>query len=228
MRGAGPSRPGDGGGAVLVDGADGLAGVADLPGLVEAREHRVDVRLLHRELRRPEVVEGMAEGVDAVAVDVGDGARGRQVHVALDERHADGAARLRGRGSGSALADELAAPPITGRSPARRRCSRAHSKVAGSKPGEDQRQGERRQGLAGELRRQVVRAARAAASALRGRLQRGHHGRRSRGACGAGGCRRGAENRADGRARRAGARWPSIISPMGVMPAIVSLEKGNP
>src|SRR5207247_10964648 len=40
--------------AVLLDGAHRVRGRADLPGLIEAREDRVHVRLAHRELRGPE------------------------------------------------------------------------------------------------------------------------------------------------------------------------------
>jgi hypothetical protein len=56
---------------ILLDGADGLEGGGDLPGLLEARADRVHVRPSSRELGQPEVVEGMAERIDAIAVDVG-------------------------------------------------------------------------------------------------------------------------------------------------------------
>ena len=91
----GPDAAGDGGGAVLVHRAHGVGRGGDLPRLVEAGEDRVDVGLLHRELDGPEVVERVAEGVHApVLVDVGDGARHREVEVALDERHPDRAPGL--------------------------------------------------------------------------------------------------------------------------------------
>ena len=127
--------PGDGGGAVLLDGAHGVGGRhADLPGLVQAREDRIDVRLLHGELRGPEVVERMAERVDAVVVDVRDGAGDREVHVAFDQGDAQRAARPAGRAA--APGSEPARPPvpITGVKPMAEKIPRAHSKVAGSKP----------------------------------------------------------------------------------------------
>jgi hypothetical protein len=98
---------------------------------LQAREDRVDVRLLHGELRGPQVVEGMAEGVHAVAVDVGDGAGDRQVHVALDEGDADG-------GAGGEVRHPLgrrraAARPHRGLKPSEENTP-APTQVAGSKP----------------------------------------------------------------------------------------------
>jgi hypothetical protein len=59
-------------GAILLHRPDHLAERGDLERGHQAREHFVDVGAGERELRRPEVEEWMAEGVDAVAVDVRD------------------------------------------------------------------------------------------------------------------------------------------------------------
>ena len=92
--GAGPEPAGDGRGAILEQRADGLAGRRELGRRKQARQHRVDVGARHRELGRAQVVHRMAEGVDAVAVDVRDRAGAAEQQIAGDEVHADGIARL--------------------------------------------------------------------------------------------------------------------------------------
>ncbi len=58
----------------------------------------MDPRARHRKAGRAEVVEGMAEGVDAIAVDGGDRARAAERQVAADETDANGVARRERRG----------------------------------------------------------------------------------------------------------------------------------
>ena len=60
-----------------------------------------------RELRRAEAVERMAEGIDAIAVDFGDGAGRAQLEVAAHQRDADRIAgpQPRGRDSARCLRD---------------------------------------------------------------------------------------------------------------------------
>ena len=90
----------------------------------QRRQHRDDVGPRHRERGRPEVVERMAEGVDAVAVHLGDRAGGAEREVARQQRHADGVAgRQRGRPRPAVAARR-------GRAPGPRRSRRS----AGSAP----------------------------------------------------------------------------------------------
>ena len=85
-------RAGDGGRSVLLHRADDVANRGEFHRRVEARQHGVHVRARHREAGRPDVVERVAEGQDARAVHVGDGAGGAELEVARDEADADGIA----------------------------------------------------------------------------------------------------------------------------------------
>ena len=135
----GPEPAGDRRRAILQERADDLAGGRQLHRREQARQHGVDVRARHRELGRPEVVHRVAEGVDAIAVDVGHRAGGAELQVAADEHHADRVARLQrpverhlagaqaggaAAGRDEALIAERAAETF-GRARARSRTSRA-------------------------------------------------------------------------------------------------------
>ena len=85
-------RAGDRRRTILRHGADRLAHRRDLEGRHQAREDRVDVGARHRELGGSEIVEGVPERVDLVAVDVGDRAGRAHVDVSAGERDADGIA----------------------------------------------------------------------------------------------------------------------------------------
>ena len=88
--------------------------------LTQARQHGEHVRARHRELRRAQTVERMAERVDAVAVDVGDRAGGAELQVAAHERDADriaGPQRRAARRCADARGCDGRAPAITGTKP---------------------------------------------------------------------------------------------------------------
>src|SRR5690606_18014172 len=85
-------RAADDGRAILRNGPDNPAEARELHRAVEARQHRDNVRLGHRQLSGAEVEERMAEGVHAVAVDMRDGSRRAHLEVAPYERHANGIA----------------------------------------------------------------------------------------------------------------------------------------
>ena len=84
----------DAGRPILVDGAEHLAHAGEPRRLGAAREERRDPRARHREPRRTEVVERVAEGVDAALVHEGDGAGAGHREVAAHQGGADGVARL--------------------------------------------------------------------------------------------------------------------------------------
>ena len=106
---------------------------------------------------------------------------------------------------------------------------RAHSKVGGVEAGEDEGQRRAASATGPTSCRRHVAARRAPGQRTRGQrpLQRGHERlaveRRLRP-----GRAHGRREARGGRARRRRVLVASIISPMGVMPAIVSLEKGKP
>ena len=79
---------GDGGRAILLQRADDVAEARDLARRHQARQHDVDIGLRQRKLGRAEVVHRVAEAVDPVAVDVGDGAGGAEHEVAGQQRDA--------------------------------------------------------------------------------------------------------------------------------------------
>ena len=69
---------------------------------LQARQHDVHVGARQRELRRAEAVERMAEGIHAIAVDVGDRAGRAELEVAAHQRDADRIARAQPRRRGTA------------------------------------------------------------------------------------------------------------------------------
>ena len=84
---------GDGGVAVLVDGAHPFLGGGDFEGGVGVGEQREDFGAREREGGGADIEEAVAEGVDAIAVDVGDGAVGADGEIAghhLDADHGAG------------------------------------------------------------------------------------------------------------------------------------------
>ena len=85
-------------GTVLLHGPDRLAERRDLEGRHQARQDGVDVGARQRELGGAEVVERMPEGVDAISVQVGDGAGRPHLEVAADQGHADRVTFAKGRG----------------------------------------------------------------------------------------------------------------------------------
>ena len=92
---AGPELSCDGRGAILKESPDDLARGRQLHRREEAGQHRIDVRSSHRELGGPQVVHRVAERVDALAVDVRDGAGAAELQIAVEEHHADRVARFR-------------------------------------------------------------------------------------------------------------------------------------
>ena len=76
MGGALAEFAGDGGVAVLVDGAHPLLGGGDFEGRVDVGEKREDFGAREGQRGGADIEEAVAEGVDAIAVDVGDGAVG--------------------------------------------------------------------------------------------------------------------------------------------------------
>ena len=226
MRGASPRRPAIGGGAVLVHGAHGVEGGRDLPGDLEAREDGVDVGLLHREARGPEVVEGVAEGVDAVVVDVGDGAGDGEVEVALDEGDADRRAGLEVRQGPEAPRRRTRRRRGPGRSPGTRTDPGAHSKVAGSKPEKTRGKRERRSAPRPPGREGSDSPRKAPGTMARsGRSKAAAMASRSRGAARPSGPSTG-RKRAEA-ARGVWTRVASIISAIGVMPGDRLLAEGE-
>ena len=181
----------------------------------------------HRELRRPEVVERMAERVDAIAVDVGHRAGGAELEVAAQQRDADGVARLERRPS-------RRAPPRAGwrrrrhrheagRRERRRervehlrleaRCRPAAWRSAAASALMRRQVGGRRRdrtGAVATVRKRTVRARRDRATQLVEQLARRQAGAtsRPRRVC----------------ARRGRIVVASVISSIGVMPAIGSFE----
>ena len=110
-----------------------VAGVGELERGGQAGQEADDLRLGHREVHFAHVQERMAEGVDAVAVDVGDGAGGRDVEVAAQQHGADGVAgrellRRRRFRRWSRWTSRRSAPP---RSPWPRRTCRSGSGCPG-------------------------------------------------------------------------------------------------
>ena len=81
--GPSPSVPGDRRRAILLDDANDLPRYGNLRRAGEARQHGDHVGARHRETRRAETVERMAERVDTVAIDFGDRAGGAEVQVAV-------------------------------------------------------------------------------------------------------------------------------------------------
>ena len=84
----------DGRRTVLQKRADDLTRRRQLGRGEQARQDRVDVGPRHRKLRRSDVVQGVAEGIHAIAVDMRDGSRAAEEKVAVDEGDPDGIAGL--------------------------------------------------------------------------------------------------------------------------------------
>ena len=84
--------------AVLIQGSDDLPDGRDLRREGEARQQRGHGSPGHREANRPQVVERVAEGVDAAVIHERDGAGAGHGQVAAHERRTDRIARLQGRG----------------------------------------------------------------------------------------------------------------------------------
>ena len=113
-------RAGDRGRAILLHGADHLAHRRDLERRHQAGQQRVDVGARHRERRRAEIEERMAERIDAIAVHVRHRAGGAHLAVAAEQRDADRIARLAAvRCSRSSLSPDEP-PARTGVNPASR------------------------------------------------------------------------------------------------------------
>ena len=85
---------GDGGVAVLIDRAHPFARGESLKDVLRFGEQREDFGAREGQRGGADVEEAVAEGVDAVAVDVGDGAVGADAEVAGDELDADHGAGL--------------------------------------------------------------------------------------------------------------------------------------
>ena len=90
----GAERAANRGRAILGHRADHRPEARDLERRIEAWQHREDVRAGHRERRRAEIEERMAERVDARAVDVGDGAGRAHLEIAANQADADRIAGL--------------------------------------------------------------------------------------------------------------------------------------
>ena len=80
---------GDGGVAVLVDGPHPFLGGGDFEGGVGVGEQGEDFGAREGQRGGADVEEAVAEGVDAVAIDVGDGAIGADGEIAGHQLHAD-------------------------------------------------------------------------------------------------------------------------------------------
>ena len=132
---------GDGGGAILVQHAHHLTQLRELDGVEQARNHRHDVRARHRQLRRAEVEEGVAEGEHARALDARHGAGGAERQVAAHEADADGVTGLKRARSMPRRSPRRPSrcrmpepPPETGAKPAAANVSDNHAPIGVEKP----------------------------------------------------------------------------------------------
>ena len=86
--------PGDRRGAILLHRSNHFAEARQLARRHQAGQHDLDFGARHRELRRPEVVQRVAECIHAIAVDVRDRAGRAKLEVSGQQAHADGVAGL--------------------------------------------------------------------------------------------------------------------------------------